>query len=63
MRAVAAYQRSVSTSFPGISRKSAFMPGDLALVGLWTMLGLSLTGLIISLGFAADLAELLAVVE
>lgn len=43
--------------------KRGWMPFDLGAVFLWVALGLAITALIFTLGFGADVAQALAVME
>jgi hypothetical protein len=57
MTTISDYQSTRSISFP----TSSLVPADLAIVGLWSLLGMSFSAVLVMSGFAADIGALLAI--
>jgi hypothetical protein len=57
MTTVSEYQSTRLSSSPTTS----LIPADLAIVGLWSLLGLSFSAVLVMSGFAADIGAVLAI--
>jgi hypothetical protein len=57
MTTISEYQSTRSSSSPITS----LIPADLAIVGLWSLLGLSFSAGLVMSGFAADIGAVLAI--